>query len=189
MHAAFSRGADLILAGLVAITMKKAESARVCEETRRGYAQPLGRGRDRTVQVRLLGRLMIWIASLYCEPKRRLFGSRENIPGDLYRADPVWVRQRCFARPGGAGGAVHKRECARINGPQPPSVSIAGRSCSRQLTASRTFHEVLHSRGPWFSSGDQSIPQPTLQPRFSQTPPRQPRLPNPYLNATPRSAA
>lgn len=82
VHQAFSRGADLVLAGLLAIVMKEAEFARVCEETRREFDQPLGRGRDRSIQVRLLGGLVIWIASLYCETKKRWSNSTsEQIPG------------------------------------------------------------------------------------------------------------
>lgn len=81
VHRAFSRGADLVLAGLIAVTMKRREFADACEQTRQSYVQPLARGRDRTIRVRLLGGLVMWVASLYCEPRRRLFKSAEKIPG------------------------------------------------------------------------------------------------------------
>jgi hypothetical protein len=82
VHAAFDRGADLVLAGLIAVVMKQAEFASSCEETRRSFEQPLTAGRQRDIRVRLLGGLVMWIASLYCEPRKRLFGaSAEKVPG------------------------------------------------------------------------------------------------------------
>jgi hypothetical protein len=82
VHAAFDRGADLVLAGLIAVVMKQTEFAANCDEARSSFEQPLARGRERNIRVRLLGGLVMWIASLYCEPLKRLFGaSGENIPG------------------------------------------------------------------------------------------------------------
>lgn len=82
VHAAFARGADLVLAGLIAVVMKEKEFEARCETARRSFAQPLARGRQRTIRVRLLGGLVMWVASLYCEPRKRLFGgSDEKVPG------------------------------------------------------------------------------------------------------------
>src|SRR5436190_7004952 len=58
VHAAFARGADLLLAGLIAVVMKQPEFAAASEQTRSGYLQPLARGRERTIGVRLLGGLV-----------------------------------------------------------------------------------------------------------------------------------
>jgi hypothetical protein len=78
VHGAFDRGADLVLAGLIAVVMKQKAFEASCEKTRRSFAQPLARGRQREVRVRLLGGLVMWIASLYCDPRKRLFGSSEG---------------------------------------------------------------------------------------------------------------
>jgi len=82
VHAAFSRGADLLVVGLLAVSMKGKSFEESCERSRRGFAYPLERGRQRQVRVRLLGGLLIWITSLYCPPRSR--GRRltdEKVPG------------------------------------------------------------------------------------------------------------
>jgi len=38
----------------------------------------LDRGRDRKVRMRLLGGLVVWMCSLYHQPKRRLFGKQDE---------------------------------------------------------------------------------------------------------------
>lgn len=81
VHAAFARGADLLIAGLLAVMMKLPEFEAASEETRTSYRYPLARGRNRQVRVRLLGGLMIWVSSLYCAPRRRLFRRAEDVPG------------------------------------------------------------------------------------------------------------
>ena len=53
VHAAFARGADLLVVGLLAVVMKEARFEQQVERMRRGYSQPLQRGRARTVRVRL----------------------------------------------------------------------------------------------------------------------------------------
>lgn len=82
VHAAFSRGADLLVVGLVASVMKQEAFDKACERTRKDFAHPLERGRMRQIQVRLLGGLVMWVTSLYCPP--RASGRREsdeNVPG------------------------------------------------------------------------------------------------------------
>lgn len=81
VQTAFSRGADLLLAGLIAVVMKQAEFDAACEQTRHEFLQPLARGRKRTIRVRLLGGLVMWVASLYCEPLRRARRSGEEFSG------------------------------------------------------------------------------------------------------------
>lgn len=82
VHTAFARGADLVVAGLIAVVMGQQEFEATCEQSRRAFEQPLTRGRQRTIRVRLLGGLVMWVASLYCEPRKRIFGCPdEKTPG------------------------------------------------------------------------------------------------------------
>lgn len=79
---AFSRGADLVVAGLIALVMKQAGFDEACEQTRQNYRFPLSRGRTRPLRIRLLGGLLVWVTSLYCEPRGGWFRKREeNVPG------------------------------------------------------------------------------------------------------------
>lgn len=73
VHAAFARGADLLVVGLLAVVMKDERFAEQVEQTRREYSQPLERGRPRTIRVRLLGGLLVWALSLYCPPRQKRF--------------------------------------------------------------------------------------------------------------------
>jgi hypothetical protein len=81
VHSAFARGADLLVAGLVAVVMKQPEFQAASEQTRTGFSQPLTRGRERTIGVKLLGGLLIWVASLYCAPRKGTRSSEEKVSG------------------------------------------------------------------------------------------------------------
>jgi hypothetical protein len=81
VHAAFARGADLLIAGLLAVLMKQPEFELASEATRTSHRYPLARGRQRQIRVRLLGGLMIWVTSLYCAPRKRLLRLVEDVPG------------------------------------------------------------------------------------------------------------
>jgi hypothetical protein len=70
---AFTRGAGLIVAGLVSVVMQTKELAEASERTRLEFSNPLAKGKNRKLAVRLLGGVMMWVTSLYCEPKRGLF--------------------------------------------------------------------------------------------------------------------
>jgi hypothetical protein len=70
VHATFSRGADLLAVGLVAVVMKEAAFDQACERTRDHFAYPLERGRRRSRKVRMLGGLVLWITSWYCAARR-----------------------------------------------------------------------------------------------------------------------
>src|SRR5271165_5374537 len=79
---AFSRGADLVVAGLIALVMKQPGFDEACEQTRQNYRVPLSRGRMRPLRIRLLGGLLVWVTSLYCAPRSGWFRKREdNVPG------------------------------------------------------------------------------------------------------------
>jgi hypothetical protein len=69
VQAAFSRGADLLIVGLLAVVMNSAAFDQACERTRQGFAYLLERGRVRPLRIRLLGGLMMWVTSLYCAPR------------------------------------------------------------------------------------------------------------------------
>jgi len=73
VHSAFARGADLLVAGLLAEVMKQPSFDEACQQTRRHYRYPLRRGRKRPLQIRLLGGLLLWVTSLYCAPAKRRF--------------------------------------------------------------------------------------------------------------------
>jgi hypothetical protein len=82
VHAAFDRGADLLLAGLLAVVMKQPAFDEAAHKARANYRFPLERGRPRTLQVRLLGGLLIWVTSLYCGPRGNWRNRPlEKIPG------------------------------------------------------------------------------------------------------------
>lgn len=82
VHAAFAHGADLLLAGLLAVVMQQPAFEAASEQTRREHRYPLARGRSRQIRVRLLGGLVIWVSSLYCGPRKHLFGQpEEDVPG------------------------------------------------------------------------------------------------------------
>jgi hypothetical protein len=79
---AFSRGADLVVAGVIAQVMQQRGFEEACEQTRQKYRFPLSRGRNRPLRIRLLGGLLVWVTSLYCEPRSGRFRKRdENVPG------------------------------------------------------------------------------------------------------------
>ena len=70
-HQEFARGAGLVVAGLISVVMQTKEFALAAEKTRREYSVPLSKGRDRKMSIQLLGGVMMWITSLYCEPRRQ----------------------------------------------------------------------------------------------------------------------
>ena len=67
---AFMRGAGLMVAGLVSVTMQTAEVLEAAEQTRQQFSQPLAPGRERRISVNLLGGVMMWVTSLYCQCRR-----------------------------------------------------------------------------------------------------------------------
>lgn len=69
----YLRGAGLMIAGLVSVVLQTESLMKAAEQTRQGFSNPLARGRNRKISIRLLGGVMMWVTSLYCEPKRGLF--------------------------------------------------------------------------------------------------------------------
>lgn len=81
VHQMHARGADLLIAGLVAVVMKRPDFEAAARQTRKGYRFSLTRGTNRKVRIRLLGGLVIWVTSLYCAPRKKLLRADENVPG------------------------------------------------------------------------------------------------------------
>ena len=73
IQAAFLRGAGMITSGLIAVVLLSKDLERKSEETRRKFDYPLAKGRVRNIRVRLLGGFVMWVSSLYCEPKKGVF--------------------------------------------------------------------------------------------------------------------
>lgn len=96
VHASFSRGADLLVVGLLAGAMKQAGFDKACERTRRGFAYPLERGRERQIRVRLLGGLVMWVTSLYCAPRRLGRRAAKAAPVAAEKAPGVYVELAPF---------------------------------------------------------------------------------------------
>ena len=82
VHVAFARGADLIVAGLLAVVMKHPDFVSACTKTKESFAYPLKRGRKRSVQIKLLGGLIMWVHSYYCEARQLgLWKTQPRNPG------------------------------------------------------------------------------------------------------------
>src|ERR1035438_6439384 len=60
VQAAFARGADMLIVGLIAVLMKTSAFDQACQSTRRDFGYPLESGRPRQIHVRLLGGLLVW---------------------------------------------------------------------------------------------------------------------------------
>ena len=73
VHQVFARGGDMLVAGLLAVAISGGYVEQAAEETRRSFSRPLLKGRERTIAVRLLGGMILWMTTLYCPPKRRRF--------------------------------------------------------------------------------------------------------------------
>lgn len=90
----FMRGADLMVAGLTAVVMASDELAASSERTRQSFEQPLSQGRKRSIQIRMLGGMVFWVSSLYCEPRKRVFRKQ----GDGARGVYIELEQFGFGK-------------------------------------------------------------------------------------------
>lgn len=70
VHAQFSRGADLVVAGLLGMVMGQEQFQEQAEQTRQAFERPLRGGRSRKIQLRLFGGLLLWVTTVYCAPRR-----------------------------------------------------------------------------------------------------------------------
>lgn len=77
-------GASHIIAGLLAIVMKTKQHEEATEATRKSFRNPLRKGRNREIQIRLLGGLIVWVNSLYCAPRKKLLGRDDSTAKGAY---------------------------------------------------------------------------------------------------------
>jgi len=80
----FARGAGLIVAGLMSVVMQAQEFAAAAEKTRQEYGIPLSKGRDRKMSIQLLGGVIMWMTSLYCEARRRSGRDKDETVAGLH---------------------------------------------------------------------------------------------------------
>jgi hypothetical protein len=83
VHALTSRGADMVICGLLSVAMQDRATEERSRTLRKEFSYRLDRGRDRKVCVKLFSGLAVWMCSLYCQPKRRLLSKtgEEKHPG------------------------------------------------------------------------------------------------------------
>jgi hypothetical protein len=127
VHAAFARGADLLLVGLLAVVMRDARFEKDVERTRQGYSQPLQRGRERTVRIKLLSGLLVWGISLYCPPQKKRFRKDEQGGSGVY----VELAQFGFGK--GVSPALQSRVARKVA--LCPSIDMARQELAREGVA------------------------------------------------------
>ena len=123
VHAAFARGADLLVVGLLAVVMKDVRFEQQVERARQGYSQPLERGRERTVRVRLLGGLLVWALSLYCPQRKKRFRPADQAGSGVY----VELAQFGFGK--GVSPALQSRVARQVA--LFPSINMARQELTR----------------------------------------------------------
>lgn len=84
VHAVFARGADMVSAGLLVVLIGSKDFEQSSEQTRKDYSQPLGRGKSQTTKLRLLGGMIIWVTSLCCPPRKKLFRGKDDSAAGVY---------------------------------------------------------------------------------------------------------
>lgn len=79
-----ARGAGMIVVGLMAVVHATEQFTQSAEQTRKQFAYPLSRGRERRLSVQMLGGFVIWLTSAYCAPGRGLFRKSRPDAKGLY---------------------------------------------------------------------------------------------------------
>jgi hypothetical protein len=111
IHQLFKRGADLLSMSLIN-TIHPLESFDIAaEELRSGYAVPLSRGRPRSIAICLLGGLVIWFRSIYCEPKKGVYGK-----GDKDKVPGIWIGLAQFGLSNGCTPALEAYIARQVAG-------------------------------------------------------------------------
>ncbi len=121
---AFTRGADMMVAGLLAITISGDHLDEAAEKTRKEFSRPLSKGRDRTIAVRLLGGMIVWATTLYCPPKKTRFRKDEHPRVGL----DVTLSQFGFGK--GVSPALQTRVARKVA--LCPSIDFAHRELARE---------------------------------------------------------
>ena len=87
---AFLRGgAGLMIAGLVSVTMQSPKLLDADEQTRQGFRQPLEKGRERRISVNVLGGVVMWVTSLYCQARRSPSERTDQAGFGVYKHPPT----------------------------------------------------------------------------------------------------
>jgi hypothetical protein len=81
VQALMSRGGDMVVCGLLSAALRDPSLQAKQDAFRRSFSYPLDRGRDRRVQLRLLGGLAVWMYGIYCQPRRVTEGAKKQPPG------------------------------------------------------------------------------------------------------------
>ncbi len=102
VHRAYARGADLLVAGLIAATISDGKILESAERTRQQFSRPLQKGRERPVTVQLLGGMIVWAVTLYSAPGRNDFAK-------MMRHELGWI-SRCLS----SGSARRYRQVCRV---------------------------------------------------------------------------
>jgi len=124
IHRSFARGADMLVAGIMATIFVDEDFQAASEKTRKKFSRPLESGRERTVAVRLLGGLLVWATTLYCPPKKKRFGKDTSPPVGLN----ITLAQFGFGK--GVSPALQSRVARQVA--LCPSISFAHRELARE---------------------------------------------------------
>lgn len=124
IHRSFARGADMLVAGIMATTVIDPEFEAASEQTRREFSRPLQKGRERTVGVRLLGGLLVWATTLYCPPKKKRLGK------DVSPAVGLNITLAQFGFGKGVSPALQSRVARQVA--LCPSIRFAHRELARE---------------------------------------------------------
>lgn len=81
---ACQRGGAMLVAGLLAQVSQQPTLQQTAEGLRQQAARPLRSPEKRTIQIQLLGGLLLWITTLYCGPQARTGSGRGKQGGGLY---------------------------------------------------------------------------------------------------------
>jgi hypothetical protein len=109
VQALMARGGDMVVCGLMSVAVRDPSLQAKQDAFRRSFSYPLDRGRDRRVQLRLLGGCTVWMYGTYCQPHPRYRRCEEaaarssfgmalfGIVDGAYRpVQPVVARQACL---------------------------------------------------------------------------------------------
>ena len=124
VHQAFARGADMLVAGMIATTISGGHVEQAAEQTRQQFSRPLQQGRERTITVRLLGGMLLWATTLYCAPKKKRFRKDDQPRVGL----DVTLAQFGFGK--GVSPGLQSRVARQVA--LCPSISFAHKELARQ---------------------------------------------------------
>jgi hypothetical protein len=78
-----------MIAGLVSVTMQSPKLLDAAEQTRQDFSQPLEKDRERRISVNVLGGVVMWVTSLYCQARRSPSESTDQAGFGVYKHPPT----------------------------------------------------------------------------------------------------